>query len=163
VWNQKLYSRVTRTCQYAPSCARWIQSTPSGFIPLRFILKAATFPYPTLLGLMSLNFVSVEDTWTQAVPCLRHLVACLSPRWPGFRVLVSPCGICGGQRALGQVFLRVLHLHLSMSFRSGSPYWYIIWRMSNRPVAGRSSETWSYSIVMNNNNVQIYTDVVIPP
>jgi hypothetical protein len=43
--------------------------------------------------------------------------------------------------ALGQVFLRVLRFSLSISFRRGSPYSYIVWGISNRPVSGRIPET----------------------
>jgi hypothetical protein len=52
---------------------------------------------------------------------------------------------------LGQVFLRVLHFLLSLSFHRCSPYSYIIWEMNSSSVCGRSSETYFDPIDVNNN------------
>jgi hypothetical protein len=54
--------------------------------------------------------------------------------------------------ALGQFFLRNLLFTISVSFHLDSLYSYNIWGMINRPVGGRSSETSSHPIDMNNNN-----------
>jgi hypothetical protein len=45
--------------------------------------------------------------------------------------------------ALGQVFFEFLRFSLSISFHNGSPS-YVTRRMNNRPVGGRSSETYRH-------------------
>jgi hypothetical protein len=63
-----------------------------------------------------------------------------------FRSRVCPYGLVENV-ALGQVFHRVL------VFRPISiipPWLHTLWRMKNRPVGGRSSETQSHLIDMNN-------------
>jgi hypothetical protein len=60
-------------------------------------------------------------------------------------------GFVVGKVALEQAFLRVLRFTLSVSCQRDSPFSYIIWRMSSRLSGGRSSETWSDPIDMNNN------------
>jgi hypothetical protein len=42
---------------------------------------------------------------------------------------------------------------VSLSFHHDSPCSYIAWETNNRPVGGRSSETSSYAIDMNNRNI----------
>jgi hypothetical protein len=71
------------------------------------------------------------------------------------RAPVSPCGFVVDRVALGQVFLRVLRLPppLALSFYRGPPYAFISGGMYYRPIGGRSSETWSHSINMDNKNV----------
>jgi hypothetical protein len=73
--------------------------------------------------------------------CASRLVADLSPR----RSVNAPgsvhLGFLVGIVVLGRVLLRVLQIPLSISFHHDSPCSYIIWRMNNRPVSGRSSET----------------------
>jgi hypothetical protein len=54
--------------------------------------------------------------------------------------------------ALGQVFLRVNRFSLSILFDHGSQHSYIAWRMDNRPVSGRISETSSHPVDMNMNS-----------
>jgi hypothetical protein len=52
---------------------------------------------------------SIQETfWEMAVPCLRRLVAGLSPRRPGFDPGSVNVGFVVDKVALGQVFLRVL-------------------------------------------------------
>jgi hypothetical protein len=53
------------------------------------------------------------------------------------RVRVSPCGTSGGQSGTGTSFFG---FPLSISFQRGSPYSYVLWRMNNMYVSGRSSE-----------------------
>jgi hypothetical protein len=66
---------------------------------------------------------------------------------------VSPCGICGGRSGIETVsFSEFFGFLLSVSFYHSCPYWCIIWGMSNGFVGGRSSETSSYPIDMNNMN-----------
>jgi hypothetical protein len=57
--------------------------------------------------------------------------------------------------ALVQVFLQVLRFPLPMSFHRGSSYSYIVWRMNNRPVGGRSAHSKSHSIDMIENKVAV--------
>jgi hypothetical protein len=49
-------------------------------------------------------------------------------------------------------FRKVFGCLLLISFRRGSPLSHIIWRVNNRPVRGRSSETKFHPTDMNNNN-----------
>jgi hypothetical protein len=42
---------------------------------------------------------------------------------------------------------------LSKSLHRGSPYSYITWGTNNRPIGGRSSETYSHSIDINTNMI----------
>jgi hypothetical protein len=57
------------------------------------------------------------------------------------RVWTSPCGICG-QSGIGTDFSPSSWVFpLSISFRRGCPYSYIIWGMNSRPARGRISET----------------------
>jgi hypothetical protein len=80
-----------------------------------------------------------------AVPWLRRLVAGMSLRRPGF-ALESVCvGFVLGKVALGQVSLRVFRFTLSLSFHRGCPYSCITLGMKNRPVSGRSSDTFTPS------------------
>jgi hypothetical protein len=65
---------------------------------------------------------------------------------------VSSCGICGEQSGIG-TSSRVLRFTLSLSFRRGFQCSNITLGINNRPVCGRSSETSSQSIDMNNNNL----------
>jgi hypothetical protein len=58
---------------------------------------------------------------------------------------------------LGLVSLRVLLFLLSISFHHGSLYSYIILGMSNRPVGGRSLDTYSRPIDVNNE--QLYSKI----
>jgi hypothetical protein len=51
---------------------------------------------------------------------------------------------------LVQVFLGVLCFSLSVSFHRGFPCSYITWELKYRPVCGRSSETYSHLIHINN-------------
>jgi hypothetical protein len=80
-----------------------------------------------------------------AVSWLRRLLTSLSPRRPGFGVWFMVEKV-----ALRQVFLGVLRFPLSVSFHRGCPYSYITWDMNSRCVGGRSSETSSGPIDMNN-------------
>jgi len=54
--------------------------------------------------------------------------------------------------AMGNTFIHVLRLSLSISFHRFSPLSHIVCRMDNRAAGGRSSETQSHPIDMNNNN-----------
>jgi hypothetical protein len=80
----------------------------------------------------------------------QRLVANLSPRRTGFAPGSVHVGFVVDKAALGQGFLRVLRFPLSLSFHCGSPCSYITWGMNKRPVGGRSSETSSNPIDMNN-------------
>jgi hypothetical protein len=76
-------------------------------------------------------------------------------RWPvtgetPIRARSVHLGFLMGTVALGQVSLRVLLFLLSVSFHRGSPYSYIVCGMNNRPVGGRSSETQSHTVDINN-------------
>jgi hypothetical protein len=55
---------------------------------------------------------------------------------------------------------------LSISFHHAFPYTYITWPMNNRPIGGRSSETWFYAvdmiIIAINHNVVYVTVRTIP-
>jgi hypothetical protein len=57
--------------------------------------------------------------------------------------------------AMGNTFLHVLRLSLSISFHRFSPLSHIVCRMDNRAAGGRSSETQSHPIDMNNNTLQM--------
>jgi hypothetical protein len=84
------------------------------------------------------------------MPLLRRLVAGLSPRRPAFATRSVHVGFVVDKVALGQVFLRVLvfpyQYHSTVAFHTC-----ITWGMNNSLVSGRSSETQSQSIDMNNN------------
>jgi hypothetical protein len=54
--------------------------------------------------------------------------------------------------ALGQVFIRVLPILLTISFHRGCSHSYITWGMNDRPLGGSSSETQSHPIDINNMN-----------
>jgi hypothetical protein len=69
---------------------------------------------------------------------------------------VSPCGICGGQIGNATGFLSEFFSFPCQYNSTGPPYSYIIWGMNNRPVGGRSSETKSRHIDINNNNIMDY-------
>jgi hypothetical protein len=58
-------------------------------------------------------------------------------------VRVSSCEKCGGEKCQWyRVFARVLRFFFpSISFRRGSPYSYIIWRMNHRPVGRCTKES----------------------
>jgi hypothetical protein len=86
-----------------------------------------------------------------ALTWLRWLVASLLPGRTGFSPKSVHVGFVVYKVALGQVSLRVIRFPLSASFHHASPYSYIIWRVNNRPLDGRSSET-SHPIDTNNNN-----------
>jgi hypothetical protein len=60
------------------------------------------------------------------------------------RARLSPHGICGGQNSTGAVFLPVRRVSMSISFRYASLCSYMMRRMNNTPVSGRSSETQSH-------------------
>jgi hypothetical protein len=62
------------------------------------------------------------------------------------RARVSTCEICGQQSGNGRFF----GFFLSISFHCGSPYPYTTCKMNNRHVGGRSSETSSHPIDINN-------------
>jgi hypothetical protein len=85
-----------------------------------------------------------------AVTWLRRLVGGLSPRRPWSESGSVHMGFVVGRVALGHVSFRVLKFSLSISFHRGSPYSDIIWRINNRPVGGRSSETQSHPTNINN-------------
>jgi hypothetical protein len=69
------------------------------------------------------------------------------------RARVSPFGICVDRVALGQCFLRVVRFSpVTVISLWLSTLLYIRWGMNNRPVSGRSSETKSHPIDVNNNN-----------
>jgi hypothetical protein len=67
--------------------------------------------------------------------------ACLSLRRPGFAPMSVHVGFVVDKVALGQFFSEFFGFPLSVSFHRGLSYSYIIWRMNNRPIGGRSSET----------------------
>jgi hypothetical protein len=89
------------------------------------------------------------------VPWLRRLVAGLSPRRSRFAPESVHVGFVVGKVALG-LFFEFFGFPLSVSFHRGSPYTYIC-GMDDRPFGGRSSETQSYTIDMNNNNIDALT------
>jgi hypothetical protein len=86
----------------------------------------------------------LEHSCRPTIAFCKRLCHGLSPRRPW----VSPCGICCGQMALGQVSLRLrfspCFYHSTVALRT-----HIIWGMNNGPIGGRSSETWSRSIDIN--------------
>jgi hypothetical protein len=88
----------------------------------------------------------------KTVPWLRRLVATLSPRRLGFALGTVHVGFVD-KLALGQVFLRVLLfppvsiIPPRLSIQSHNTR-----GMNNRPVSGRSSETLSHPIDMNNSD-----------
>jgi hypothetical protein len=65
-------------------------------------------------------------------------------------------GFVVGKVTLGQVFSKFFGFTLSVSFHRRFPYPYIIWGMNNRPVSGRSSETQSHPIDLNNNKLRVF-------
>jgi hypothetical protein len=64
----------------------------------------------------------------------------------GIRTRVGPCGISGGQSFFSEFFT----FPLSISFHHCCPYTHIAWGMNNWPISGRSSETSSHCMDMNN-------------
>jgi hypothetical protein len=85
-----------------------------------------------------------------------------------FRFRVTPCDTRGTQSGTGtgfspssSVFSEFFSFLLSISFDCGSPCLYITWGMNGRPVGGRSSETSSDPINMNNKNPVIAKDYFI--
>jgi hypothetical protein len=70
---------------------------------------------------------------------------------------IGSCGFMMDKVALGQTFFELFGFPLSLSFHRGSPCSYIIWVMNIRPVDGRSSETWSHHIDIN--NIDVFTFV----
>jgi hypothetical protein len=61
------------------------------------------------------------------------------------------CDLWWKKRHWDRHFSEFFGFALPISFHSGPPYSYIIWGMNKRPVGGRSSETQSHHIDMNNN------------
>jgi hypothetical protein len=68
------------------------------------------------------------------------------------RARVSPCGIFGGLSATKTDFSPSSLVFPCRYHFTGSLYSYIIQGVNNRPVGGRSSETQSHPIDMNNSN-----------
>jgi hypothetical protein len=77
----------------------------------------------------------------EALPWLRRLVAGLSSRWPGWTKWHWD-SFCPSPSVFHCQYHSTMTLHA-----------HIIWEMDSRPVDGHSSETWSYPIDMNNNNI----------
>jgi hypothetical protein len=75
------------------------------------------------------------------VPWLRWLVTSLSLWRPRFMPESVHVVFVVDKFAMGQVFVEVLQISLSISLHHGSPFSYIIWGMNNRPSGGHSSET----------------------
>jgi hypothetical protein len=73
----------------------------------------------------------------------------LSPRKPTFALGSVHVVFVVGKVPPGEIFLRVLRFSLSLSFHLVSTYSYIL-EINNRPVGGRSSETLSHPIDMDN-------------
>jgi hypothetical protein len=85
----------------------------------------------------------------KTVAWLRRLFAGLSPRRSGF-ALGSVWDLWWTKWHWDRFHSECFGFHLSILFHHGSPHSYIIWGMNNRLVGGRSSETWSNPIDMNN-------------
>jgi hypothetical protein len=75
----------------------------------------------------------------QAVQWLRRLVTGLSPRRPGFASGLTHVGFVVDKVTLGQIFLQVLRISLSIA--TVALHTHIIWGMSNMSASGSSSET----------------------
>jgi hypothetical protein len=84
------------------------------------------------------------------VPRLRRLVAGVSPPRPGFAPVLIHVGFLVDKVALGHIFSGFSGFLLSIQFNRGSPHSYITRGINNRPVGGRSSNTCSRPIDMNN-------------
>jgi hypothetical protein len=78
-------------------------------------------------------------------------ISLLRTRGPWFAPGLVHVGFVVELLALGQIFLRVfLSSPVSIIPPWLSPYSYIILEMNKRPFFGRSSETWSHPLQMNN-------------
>jgi hypothetical protein len=88
-----------------------------------------------------------------SVSWLRWLEADLPPRRAGFALGSVLMGVLANKVALGQDFLLVLS-PLTASFICGSSYTYTTQGMNINFVRGRSSETQSHPIDMNNINIE---------
>jgi hypothetical protein len=115
------------------------------YVPKIHNLTTTFVPHQTTIGLI----------WylrrKMVVLCLRRLLVGLIPRRPGS----VHVGFVVDKVALGLVFFELFGFLLSVSFHHGFPYSYTIWGMKStldRSISGRSSETQSYRIGMNNMN-----------
>jgi hypothetical protein len=85
--------------------------------------------------------------------CFCYADGLVTFRKPAFAPGSVHVGFVVDKVALGQGFLP------SVSFRRSCPCSYIAWRMNNRPVGGRNSETSSHPIdTKNNNNNNIHLE-----
>jgi hypothetical protein len=94
------------------------------------------------------------------VPWHKQLVADLTVE-ALVRARAGTCMICGGQSDSGTGFVRVLrfsHVNVIPPWLS-TPIYHL--GMINKPVGGRSSDTQSHSIDMNNSNKHIVVATVL--
>jgi hypothetical protein len=68
----------------------------------------------------------------------------------GVGALVGPSGTCGGPSGTVTEFSQRSSVFFCQYNSTGAPYSYIIWGMNSRFVDGRSSETSSHLIDLNN-------------
>jgi hypothetical protein len=91
-----------------------------------------------------------NDMWWGTHCKLGRAMAQVVSRLPLTRPWSVRVGFVVHKVALGQGFLRVLLFSPSISYHHGYPYSYTTWGMNNSPAGGRSAETSSHPIDMDN-------------